>query len=279
MKKILITGANGMLGSMLSKLLDNTNKFEVIALGHTELDITSEGNIKQTIEKYNPDIIVNCAAYTNVEKAEEEIEASNLINGFAPGYLAKESKEKNIQFIHISTDFVFYDDKQDGHIEDDDPEINQVNQYGRSKRLGEIEVLKNNPNAYILRISSVFGPNGKNFVDIMLTLAETRSELTVVDDEVGVPCYTKDISNHIIYVIENADKLKPGFYHAVNEGQCSRYEQAVEIFKIAGKNINVIPSQNYPRKAKISKFLILKNTKLPKAQDWKRATREYIESK
>ncbi len=280
MKKVIVTGANGMLGSTLVAVLKEKG-YKVVGTGHSDLDITDPENVRKYLDNHQPDVLVNCAAYTNVEKAEDEIEQSNMINGYAPGILAKETESRDIQFIQISTDYVFSDNTPEGYNEDALPEAFRSNQYGESKRLGEITVQENNPKAYILRTSWVFGPGGKNFIDTMLTLAETKTELNVVEDEVGIPSYTKDISDHIIYVIENKNSLDPGFYHAINEGSCSRNELARSVFEIAGKNIivNGIKLADYPRKAKISNYSILINNKLPKVKMWKEAVKEYIMSK
>jgi dTDP-4-dehydrorhamnose reductase len=280
-KKVLVTGANGMLGNMLVSLLREKG-FEPIPCGHADLDITDPLSVASKLDDAMPDVVVNCAAYTNVEKAEtEEQDLCMMVNAEGAGNIAGACAERKVAFIQISSDYVFGDSSPDGHTEEDDPGDAQTNVYGRSKRVGEIEVLRRNSNAYILRPQWVFGPGGKNFVDTMLMLSETRPELSVVDDETGVPCFTKDISAHIIYVIEHMDELNPGFYHAVNEGVCNRYEQAIAIFELAGKQVKVNRGKlaDYPRKAKVCNFSILKNTKLPKAQDWKAATEEYIRSK
>jgi dTDP-4-dehydrorhamnose reductase len=279
--KILITGANGMLGSMLKELCYEKG-YDVIATDRTELDITNKEEVKNKLEQERPDWLVNCAAYTNVEKAEDEdTEINNLINGDAPGLLAELTKDLGIGFIHISTDYVFSDNNQSGHFESDEPGDRQFNKYAYAKRVGEVKALDNNPNTYLIRTSWVFGPNGKNFVDIMLTLSETRSELSIVDDEIGIPTYTKDISKSIIYVMEHKNNLQPGVYHAVSEGACSRLDQARAVFEITKKDMKLNPMKvaDYPRKAKVPNYSILLNTKLPKIQDWREAIKEYIESK
>jgi dTDP-4-dehydrorhamnose reductase len=280
MSKILITGSGGMLGSMLAKLAREKGH-EVIPLERAQLDITDKSHIHKAITEFKPDVVVNCAAYTNVEQAEDDVELSKQINGKAPGLLAKECHTHKVIFIHISTDNVFGDNDPKGHVESDKLKDDQLNQYAKSKAEGEKNVLKNNPEAYIVRTSWVFGPNGKNFVDTILMLAETRNEFSVVIDDIGVPTYTKDISNQILYIIENQDKLKPGIYHAVSEGHTSRYELAKKVFELSGKNVKVneMYAKDYPRKAAIPNFSILLNTKLPKLQNWEDAVKKYLESK
>jgi len=277
-QKVLITGSNGMLGSMLKQTLESS--YEVIAFNHNDLDITKEEDIKYQLIKMKPNILINCAAYTFVDKAESEIQLSNLINGYAPGFLAKYCKQLDIKFIHISTDYVFGDNNINGHSEEDHPGEDQLNQYARSKRLGEIETLKNNSKAYIVRISWSFGPQGKNFIDTMLTLAQTKTELSIVSNEFGKPSYTKDIAEHIRYIIKN-ETLSPGYYHSVNEGVCTRYEEAKTVFTLINKAIklNKINLIDYPRPAKIANYSILVNTKLPKLQNWDLAIKEYLSSK
>lgn len=278
--RILITGANGMLGSMLTKRLQDKNH-EVIPTDRTQIDITNKENIHAKLDEIKPDALVNCAAYTNVEAAEDDEETCNLINAIAPGYLAKACVEKNITFVHISSDYTFGDNNPEGHKEDDQMKADQLNKYARSKWLGDNAVLENNSNAYIVRTQWIFGPGGKNFVDVMLALAETRDELNIVDDEIGVPTYTKDLADNLVYLLENKDSLKPGFYHGVNEGTASRYEEAEAVFEFAKKKIklNRVKLESFPRKAKVANYSILHNTKLPKKQGWREAVREYIESK
>lgn len=281
MKKIVIPGGQGMVGSMLAKVAGEKG-YEVIALGQSYLDITNEVDVLRTITELKPDFVVNCAAYTNVEMAEDEGKDTNFkVNADAPGYLAKACKNNNIPFVHISTDYVFSGDSDTGYTEDLNPGENQLNEYAKAKRQGEIQVRKLNPDAYIVRTSWVFGPNGKNFIDVMLMLSETKTELNMVNDEFGVPTYTKDITNQILHILERTSELAPGFYHAVSEGSCSRFEQAEKIFALAGKvmKLNPVPLSSYPRKAKVPHVSILKNTKLPKLQTWDKAIEEYINSK
>lgn len=279
--KIIITGGKGMLGSMLSKVL-LSKEHDIFALSSEEMDITNYDSTENAINKYSPDLVINCAAYTNVELAESDEEKSKVmeVNGHAPGKLAKILYEKHIGFIHISTDYVFSDNNPEGYDEEETPNNPALNYYGESKRIGEIEVRKNNPESYIVRVQWSFGPGGKNIVDTMLKLAETKTELNIVHDEIGVPTYTGYMAQNISYLAENFDTLEPGFYHAVSEGKCSRYEQVQYIYEVAGINmkLNPIKLSEYPRKAKVPNFSILKNNKLPKLPDWKEGIKEYINS-
>lgn len=277
MKKVLLTGANGMLGTTLSELLEQ-NGFSVIKTDVNEMDITNEENIIDVLDKTNPDVLINCAAFTNVDAAETQKELAYSINALAVKHLAKYTNEHNIMFLHISTDYVFGDNKEEGYTEEDEPGENQLNYYGKTKREGEKLAIEYNPNSYIIRTSWTFGPNGKNFINTMLNLSTTKDELTIVDDEVGVPTYTKDLSMQLIYIIKN--KLKPGYYHGVNEGSCSRYEEAKRIFELAKKDIKLHKTtlEEYGRAVKTANYSVLLNTKLPKLQNWDKAIEEYINS-
>ncbi|BDQ04627.1 MAG: NAD(P)-dependent oxidoreductase [Candidatus Dojkabacteria bacterium] len=280
--KVLITGGKGMLGSKLATFLQSKG-YEVSNPGSNELDITNTEQVRQYLLSNSPDFIINCAAYTNVEQAESEEEKPKVfeINTKAPGKLAKLTDEANIGFMHISTDYVFSANDPRGYAEFDVPTQPAYNYYGETKRLGEFEVMKNNPNSYIVRVQWTFGEGGKNLVDTMLKLAETRTELNVVEDEVGVPTYTYYVAQSIAYILDNSQSIQPGFYHAVSEGQCSRYEQVQYIYEIAKLDVKLNPIRlaDYPRKAKVPNFSILKNTRLPKLPDWREGIREYILSK
>lgn len=279
-EKILITGGKGLLGSMLASVLSEKG-YEVFALGSGELNITDDKEIDFRINELEPNFLINCAAYTNVDLAEDEKEKAMLINAYAPGKLAKAAKNYGICFIHISTDYVFGDNNPSGHLEDDGNTFPSLNTYGESKRIGEIEVMNEYSESYIARVQWSFGPGGKNIVDTMLTLAKTRNELNIVDDEIGVPTYTKYMARQIEYMILNQKNLKPGFYHIVSEGKCSRFDQVEFVFEKAGIQIklNRIKLAEYPRKAKIPNFSILINSKLPKLPTWKEGITEYLNSK
>lgn len=278
--KVLIVGGNGMLGRNLNKMMTDEG-FEVVSMDMPEIDITSNESVAQALEQTNPEFVVNCAAYTNVEMAEEQIELNHKVNAEGVGVLASETAKKNVKLVHISTDYVFSDNNPEGHVESDDPGQNQTNQYAKAKREGEILALKNNPNTYVVRTSWLYGHNAKNFIETMLMLSETKTELSIVDDEYGVPTSTMDVSRSVIHIIKNHNSLEPGYYHAVSEGFCTRYEQAEFIFKTAGKEmkLNRIKLADYPRKAKIQNYSILKNTKLPKLQSWESSIEEYIKGR
>lgn len=279
-QKILITGGNGMLGTTLTKIFTQAG-YEVHPTDVDNLDITNQDAIRKVLDTEKPDILINCAAYTNVEQAEEEKDLCYLINATAAGYLAEETARNGVKFIHISTDHVFSQNTPDGYTEDDDPGDDQQFEYAKSKRAGEKLVLEKNPDSYIARISWTFGPGGKNFVDTMLMLAETKDELSIVTDEVGVPTYTLDAGENILKILRDPQQYQPGVYHCVNEGFCSRFEEAKAVFEIAEKNIKLNEStlKEFGRRAQVPNYSILKNTKLPKQRNWRDAMESYIKSK
>ncbi len=280
--KILITGAKGMLGSTLQNALADAGYTHIVPTDVNEMDITNLDKVRDVLSREKPDFVINCAAYTNVEAAEDEgKELCHKINHDGARHIAIVCNEIDSKLIHISTDYVFTTNNPAGNNEDDDPGFDQINEYGKSKRLGEAAVREAEGDSYVLRVSWSFGPGGKNFIDTILRLADEREGITMVNDEHGVPCYTVDMSKHILYVIENVETLEPGYYHAVNEGHCSRLELARAILDISGNKLklNPITLADYPRKARISNYLIMNNTKLPKVRHWREAVEAYIRSK
>jgi len=244
--RVLVTGAGGQLGYDVVKRLDE-NSIEYLATDKNELDITDEAQTKKYITKYNPDVVIHCAAYTAVDKAEDERELCYKINVVGTGYVAAACKDINSKMVYISTDYVF-DGEGDQPFEVTD-QPNPINYYGKTKYEGELEVQKLLDKYFIVRISWVFGINGNNFVKTMLRLGKERDEISVVADQIGSPTYTYDLARLIIDMIQT-DKY--GIYHATNEGYCSWYEFACEIFKQAGVNVkvNAIRTEDYPMRAK-----------------------------
>jgi dTDP-4-dehydrorhamnose reductase len=281
--KILITGSNGMLGSLLTQELEKNRNYEVFPTGRDQLDITNNLQVENYISETKPRVIINCAAYTNVNEAEDTQKEINYnVNAIGPKILAENCKKNNIRFIHISTNYVFGSNKDTGYLEEDEPEIGeQLNEYGRAKREGEIFTMELNSEALICRVPWIYGPNGKNFVDTMLNLAKDKNELSIVTDEIGTPTYTLDVVNQLKYILQNLSNIEGGYYHITNEGRCSRYDEAAKIFEIAGIKIklNRTTLSAFPRKAKVPTTSILKNTKLPKLRDWEDALEEYIKTK
>lgn len=259
--KVLVTGANGQLGYDVVKELEKQN-IECYGVTRKDFDITDFKSTENFINKYLPDVVIHCAAYTAVDKAEDEPELCYKVNSEATKNIAEICKEINAKLLYISTDYVF-DGTKDGFYEVDD-ETNPINVYGKSKLLGEIAVQKILKKYFIVRISWVFGEHGNNFVKTMLRLGKDHKEINVVSDQYGSPTYTADLAPLLVEMIKT-DKY--GIYHATNEGVCSWAEFAEEIFKIANMDIkvNYIRTKDYQAKAKrplnsrLSKFTLLNN--------------------
>lgn len=273
-KKILIIGAKGMLGTDLMREFEADSNYLVTGTDISDFDITNENQVRDFIKKNKPDYVINAAAYTDVDKCEEDKDICNKVNGQALQYIAKACRDENAILVHISTDYVFDGLKAEGYKEGD--KINPVNQYGASKAFGEKMVRENMEKYYIVRISWLFGKNGKNFVETMLNLAKDHKELKVVNDQHGKPTYTVDLAKALKDLIET--KPVYGVYHSPNEEQTTWYDFAVEIFKNAGQDINVNPctSEEFPRPAKRPQYSILINSRLPKLRSWREALKEYL---
>lgn len=244
--KVIVTGVKGQLGFDVVRELKDRNYGDVLGIDLNDLDITDSQSVKEFMKKENPDVIVHCAAYTAVDNAEDNETLCYDVNVNGTKYLIEAAKTHDAKFVYISTDYVFSGDKEGQYDIKDIPNPKSV--YGRTKYLGEIETLEHNKH-FILRISWVFGKNGTNFIKTMLRLGNERDELNVVSDQIGSPTYTYDLSRLIVDMIETE---KYGIYHATNEGICSWYEFAREIFKQADINIDLKPimTSQYPTKAK-----------------------------
>lgn len=278
--RILITGAKGQLGKDLMNELAKRN-IDSIGVDVAEMDITNKELVREVlnyqIEK-GLDAIIHCAAYTAVDKAEDEKELSKKINAQGTEYIAEVCKEKNIKLMYISTDYVFNGEGENPWKVDDKRE--PLNTYGFTKYEGELAVEKLNK-FFIVRISWVFGLYGNNFIKTMLRLGKERNELNVVDDQIGSPTYTKDLS---ILLADMIQTDKYGIYHASNEGLCSWYEFAKEIFKQAALEVKVNPvdSSSFPVKAKRPHNSRMDKSKLDengfkRLPTWQDALHRYLE--
>lgn len=268
--KILVTGAKGMLGQDLCPILED-NEFDVVETDTDNLDITDKKQMNDVISKEKPDIIVHCAAYTNVDKAEEDTDTAMKINAEGTENLAKVCAEKDITIVYISTDYVFDGKKSSPYTPQDKP--NPLNKYGLSKLKGEEAIQKNCKKYYITRTSWLYGHHGKNFVETMLSLAE-KPELKVVDDQIGSPTWTMELANGIVELLnKNADY---GIYHISGSGKTSWYGFAKEIFDIAGLKVNLKPctSDEYRCAAERPKYSYMDNDK--SCRSWKAALKDYI---
>ena len=276
--RILVTGVKGQLGH------DVMN--ELAKRGHTgigvdveEMDITDAKKVEEVIKASEVDAVIHCAAYTAVDDAEDQVELCRKINAEGTENIAKVCKELDIKMMYISTDYVF--DGEGTRPWEPDDERHPLNVYGQTKYEGELAVEKYLDKFFTIRIAWVFGVNGKNFIKTMLKLSETHSELNVVDDQIGSPTYTYDLAVLMVDMIETE---KYGRYHATNEGLCTWYEFACEIFRQAGRSVKVNPvsSDEFPAKAKrphnsrMDKSKLAENgfTPLP---TWQDALKRYLE--
>lgn len=256
--KVLVTGYNGQLGFDIVNLLKEKN-VQCVGVDVNDFDLTDEDKVRDYVLNYNPDTIIHCAAYTAVDKAEDEKELCYKVNVKGTEYLAKIAKELDAKFVYFSTDYVFEGTGEVEYKENDKTSPN--NQYGITKLQGEEAVIKLLKKYFICRISWVFGENGNNFIKTMLKLAKTKDKLTVVNDQVGSPTYCKDVAK---LVCEMINTTKYGIYHVTNEGFCSWYEFACEIFKQANVDIKVEPvdSTAFPVKAQRPKNSRMSKDKL-----------------
>lgn len=244
--KILVTGVGGQLGYDVMKVLKRRN-IECTGADRREFDITDFGQTQAFIKKEMPDAVIHCAAYTAVDKAENNMELCKAVNTEGARNIAKVCKEIDAKMVYISTDYVFPGTGETAY-EVDDPKGPQ-SVYGSTKLGGEEAIKELLGRYFIVRISWVFGKNGNNFVKTMLRLGKEHSEINVVDDQIGSPTYTADLAPLLCDMVTTE---KYGTYHATNEGYCSWAEFAAEIFRLAGykTKVNFIPSSEYPSKAK-----------------------------
>lgn len=242
---VLITGGNGQLGTELKKLLDEQG-VSYIAADAKEMDITNEAIVNETISNIKPDVIYHCAAYTAVDKAEDEGKALNqLINVDGTRNVAKAAEANGATLVYISTDYVFDGTSTEEYPVDATP--NPKNEYGRAKYEGELEIEKYMSKYYIIRTSWVYGEFGGNFVFTMQKLAETHPTLTVVNDQFGRPTWTRNLAEFMTYVVkEHADY---GVYHFSNDDSCSWFEFAKEILKDTDVEVTPVDSSAFPQKA------------------------------
>ena len=244
--KVLVTGVKGQLGYDVMAELAKRN-IEAIGVDIDEMDITDKISVEKVIGEAAPDVVVHCAAYTAVDAAEDNEALCRRVNADGTRNIAEVCKKLDCKMVYISTDYVF--DGQGTRPWEPDDERHPLNVYGQTKYEGELAVQENLSKYFIVRIAWVSGKNGKNFVKTMLKLAETHDKLTVVNDQFGSPTYTYDLARLLVDMIQT-DKY--GIYHATNEGICTWYEFACEIFRQAGVKIEVtpVPASEYPAKAK-----------------------------
>ncbi|MFP4318173.1 MAG: dTDP-4-dehydrorhamnose reductase [Phormidium sp.] len=283
--RILLTGVNGQLGSELQGTLASLG--EVVAVGRDRLDLSQPETIPGVVEEIHPDLIVNCAAYTAVDKAETEVELAHTVNAIAPGTLAKTAAKLEATLLHISTDYVFDGTQSRPYLETDT--TNPIGEYGKSKFAGEMAILQTGFPHIILRTAWVYGVGGTgNFVKTMLRLGQERPELRVVADQVGTPSWTGDIGEAIAQIASQHQDLE-GTYHFTNSGVASWYDFAVAIFEEAAalgfplqvQRVYPITTAEYPTPAQRPAYSVLCGKKLEAilnepAPHWRQGLRQML---
>lgn len=262
MNNILVTGSNGQVGLEIEDL-SSKYEYNFFFTNKKQLDITNENDIKNFVKINNINVIINCAAYTAVDKAEKDIELADKINHKAVKKLAKISYDNNIKLIHISTDYVFDGTNFKAYCEE--YQTNPKSVYGKTKLDGELEMIRINPkNSIIIRTSWVYSSYGNNFVKTMIRLAKEKDELTVIFDQVGTPTYAKHLAQIILDILPNISNNKIEIYNYSNEGVLSWYDFAKEIMEMCKLDckINPIETYQYPTPAKRPYFSLLNKSKI-----------------
>ena len=264
--KILVTGAYGQLGNEIKVLETRFSGWKFLFTDIDTLDICDEIAVNKYLIQNKPDYIINCAAYTAVDKAENDFETAKKVNELAPKILAKYSKIISTKFIHISTDYVFDGETFTPYTEEED--VNPKSVYGETKLNGERNSIEENSQTIIIRTSWLYSSFGNNFVKTMFRLGNERDKLNVVFDQVGSPTYAADLANSILEIIsvveKNPEKFVPGIYHFSNEGVASWFDFANAIFEISAIKCNVSPvrSDEFPTPAKRPNFSVLDKSKI-----------------
>lgn len=272
--KILITGSNGQLGSELRHLLDERG-LAYNAENATTLDITKPEKVEEYFAAEHPTVVYHCAAYTAVDKAEGEGKKTNeLVNATGTKIIAKACEKYDATLVYISTDYVFSGEKKSEYMPDDPK--GPKNEYGRAKLLGEQAVQKYCKKYYIVRTAWVYGQWGHNFVYTMLNLAKTHDKLTVVNDQVGRPTWTRTLAEFVTYLIDN--DIDYGAFHCCNDGECSWYEFAYEILKDKDVEVTPVTSDEFPQVAYRPSYSVMHLAKETgfKFPDWREALHEFM---
>lgn len=288
MIKILVTGANGQLGSELRNISGLFPDVEFCFTDVAELDITNPEKVAELLADFQPEFLINCAAYTAVDKAETDIETATLVNATAVGILAEQSAKAGCKMIHISTDYVFDGRGPRPYCEDD--RVDPQSAYGRTKLEGEVLCRKFNPESLIIRTSWLYSAFGNNFVKTMVRLGNEKTELGVIADQIGTPTNAADLALAILTIISSVSKgekpFVPGIYHYSNEGVASWYDFTKAIFDIAGINCFVKPiaTEDYPSPVQRPSYSIMNKSKIKlifglQIPHWRESLTEYFRKK
>ncbi len=280
-KRIIVTGARGLLGSPTTALFRADAGAEVLAVDVPELDITDEPSVARRFREFGPDLVINCAAYTQVDACEQNEELARRVNGLGAGIVAVAAAFCEARLIHISTDYVFEGDAQSPYAEDHPAgRMDKLSAYGRSKFIGEQLVQLCHAEALIVRTAWLYGPDGPGFPAAILRKAREEGRLRVVSDQIGSPTYAPDLAA-ALYTL--ARLSVGGIMHVTNSGQCSWYELACEIVRLAGLDVPVEPvaTAEFPRPAKRPAYSVLDNQRFIKVtgsplRHWREAVAEYI---
>lgn len=261
MKKILVTGATGQVGSELKVLAPSYSQLDWVFADRTLLDLSELNTLSNVLDEIQPQIIINCAAYTAVDKAESETELADILNHQAVAVLAQWTMDNGCQFLHLSTDYVF--DGNSSAPLNEEAATGPINVYGQTKLAGEQACLRENPNAIIIRTSWVYSSFGANFVKTMCKLMAEREHLSVVNDQIGSPTYATDLAQAIATIVTHSN-WQAGIYHFSNAGEISWYEFALAIKEMGNFNCQItgIPSAEYPTPARRPKYSLLDKSKI-----------------
>lgn len=280
MKKILVTGSNGQLGKELRDLAASHTEFEFLFLSREDLPIHHFELVRNVFASFSPDYCINCAAYTAVDKAEQEPELAQIVNATSVGILAAVSAAHDCRFVHVSTDYVYGGDANEPYAEDSPTSPSSV--YGETKLAGEKEAIENDPLAVIIRTSWVYSYHGNNFVKTMMRLMKDRKEISVVNDQKGSPTWASDLASFILHVIGQT-QWYPGIYNYSNDGEITWYDFAMEIKRLIAADciIHPIPSSAYPTPAKRPAYSVLNKQKIKSIfgvdpENWKRSLEKCI---
>ncbi|BCR05396.1 NAD(P)-dependent oxidoreductase [Desulfuromonas versatilis] len=291
-RRLALVGAKGMLATMVAQ--NAPANWEILPLDLPEFDLTDEQGVRQTLTRLQPELILNCAAFTNVDACESQEELATRVNGVGAMHLARAAAALDATLVHISTDYVFDGLKAEPYLEQDAPDPRSA--YGRSKLAGERAILASGLQRYfIIRTSWLYGPGGKNFVETILRLAAEREELRVVADQVGSPTYTGDLARALFRLLEleQVEGRSPyGIYHFANAGQCSWFDFAAEIVRLVreaggpvkARQVAPIRTEDYPLPAQRPAYSVLSTAKYravtgQSVPPWQESLRHYLQTR